>query len=324
MAISLEIHNTQRQPGKLSPVTLRPVDQLRIMGSGNSGMDPVFDGSGPKNTSSRLQYYLNALTGKKAAYLYNSSGVGSNWTQRWDYPYVDNESGVDGWGPRARWFPQTANTLLITNISGSWNTGQFPLVRNREKFAQWARLYWTSGNSGAGADVVIWVPQCPRGFVSGSPAAISQVADWGAWPNSLLRFYEEAALYSNAFKPSEMNPVRIIPLALVMDKIRLATIAGIAPTSSFYDDLFAEPGPIAVGADTDPFHFGDNVPLGLYTSSATAAVGLTGASPHLLPDIDDKGVAFDPAHTHFIKQCIYDALRDYWMLGLDTSGWVRA
>lgn len=288
---------------KMPAVSLPPVNTMRIMGSGNSGLDPVFGGGLDKtSTKSPLQYYLNALTGQTAEYIYNATVAGSPMAWR-----LENAN-------EARDNPSSANLLFITGQSGD---GMRYPAGHDDPLLGWCQKYWA-----VGADVVVHSAQLSRNFANSADQS------WDSWPAKSIAVYEHAIQHCNARLPAGRQPVRFLPISLIMERIRIDTMMGRAPASTtgsptevdYFNDLYNIPS--LDGESIDAFHIGAR-PAASFIHSAASAVFLTGVQPKNLPSITNNGVALDAGEALYLKRVIHDVLSTYWLTGLDTSAWVR-
>lgn len=308
MTLTCAVINNDRSIG-VAAQTLPSVNTLRIIGSGNSGLDPIFEGGGDKTASSnKLQWFLNQVSGQTAALAYNSTIVGSMM----DYRYAVDSSTAGTTAGYARWNSSDGNLLILCGQSGDAGANITVFCQN---VLNWCKLYWTSGNGGAGADVVLWCAQLRRGISDGAGGITP--TDWKNFAQSMMTRYEAAIQFVNARLPAGRKPVRFMPMPVIMERIRLDTAAGLAPTSTFFDDLYNEP------LATDPFHLG-NKPLAKWLTGGAATILLTGCSPAQLPATAQDLATLDAASLLYLRRVMHDTLKAYRFTGLNTSAWVRA
>lgn len=307
MNLTCPVNNTDKSVG-VPAQPMPAVNTLRVMGSGNSGLDPAFDGGGDKTANTnRLQWFLYQVSGQRAAYVYNSTIAGSFMSARWAMPEAEGDS----IGGRGRWHAADVNTLLLTDSSGA--TSIDPNVF-ASQVLDWCKLYWTSGDGGSGADVVLWSAQLRRGLASGSTVTPT---DWTNFCARHMLRYETALTLVNAHRPAGRRAVRFMPLPVIMERIRLDTLAGLAPSATFFDDLYN------LDVNTDTFHMG-NKPLAKWLVGGAATIILTGCSPAQLPATAEDLVALDATGLLYLRRVMHDTLKAYRYTGIDTSGWVRA
>lgn len=247
-----------------------------LIASGNSGTDPMFGGPGSPNGT---QYLAQQAMGVSAGYAVAKSTIsGSSMMWRMDNP--PSAPQID---------PATADltglaTLIMTDNSGLDSRGH-PTIA-----VDWARKAYD-----VGAEFLFWVPQSRIDTDIGPEAQYHMViAQFEAWTDQV-----------NRAKPGPIPRCRIIPGGLVYELIRRDNVNGVAPTSTFHADLYA-----------DGFH---NSAIGGYIVTVIHAAYLYGIDPALMPDGRGAGESFE--HAAYIKAKVKQALATYPRAGVDMSGW---
>lgn len=257
-----------------------------IIHSGNSLTDAVFSGSFPGGINSMV----NAIAGSSVAANEKSTIVGSSMAFRW----VNATAAPDA-------KTQIANyqVFVLTDVSGNFNTNSYgPTVDQLPADALlWVDLAWTSGNAGAGSEVLLWAPW-----------ARTDIPDIDAQYQTRFTLWAQIQDYCNATRPINRKPVRLIPGAWLWYEFWKDQQAGLCPTPTWYDDLYS-----------DEVH---QLGLGNYIAQVLHVCCLYGVDPLSTPS---SVAGLTPAPTSgdlaYIRAKIKQVVSAVKRSGVDTSAW---
>ncbi|WP_294392013.1 hypothetical protein [uncultured Sphingomonas sp.] len=264
-----------------------------VIVSGNSGVDRIFFGDG-------LQKMFQAVRGVLPGRIGVSSIPGSPWKYRWDDPDAPDAPTAY---PDAKLNIGEFDVLHLTNYSGAFNPGA-NINEDVSYGRKWINHAWANGRGGLGAETLLWSTWATS---SGDVVAASQ---------SRIAAYELIQDQSIAACPPGQKIPRVIPGSLVWLRFYRDTVAGTAPSATFYQDLFLP---------NDNFHQSNN---GEYVNMLMFLAGVFGIDPKLCPrqgfGKDVNNVARVPpteAEVTYIRHVVKDVLAAYPRSGIDTSGW---
>ena len=176
---------------------------------------------------------------------------------------------------------------------------------DHEELRYWADRAWALGAGGAGAEILVWMPQPSYGRTTGLAAAFP---DHLAWIAELKRHYRAAVDYCNVRMPLGKKPIRIIPGLWVFEQFYKDQVAGVAPTATWYDDLHV-----------DDFHMQAN--MGSYIVSALHAACLFGVDPAVIPATVNGYTCSDAAYVKGTIRNVLMGTDAADVAGLDVSLW---
>lgn len=254
-----------------------PTDWL--IASGNSGTDPVWHGG--TSAASGAQWLARQALGLSSGFIIEKSTIaGSPMTWRMEnapttgpHPAVDDLTGLA--------------TLMMTDNS-ALASRVHPTIA-----VDWAEKAWA-----VGAELLFWIPQV---------RTIDAYGPEGRWP-VVRDAFETWMDQVNRAKPNDMPRCRIIPGGWCYDLIRRDQANGVAPTATWFDDLY-----------NDDFHMNDT---GSYITAMIHAAYLWQIDPFLMPDHITGLNGSEPfPDAAYIKGKVSQALKTYPRAEIDTSGW---
>lgn len=171
---------------------------------------------------------------------------------------------------------------------------------------QWAQKFWSLGNGGAGGEVLLFSLQPVLSFNATTMA--NTIA------NNII-VHNRAQDYANARRPDVKRLVRQIPLLQLCKRFFEDQQAGLAPTATFFYDLYH----VDPEGGQDNFHW--TFGKGSYVHSAISAACMYGIDPMTLANDMQQPSGFTPAEVQYIKTCISQTIKGFARAGVDTSGW---
>lgn len=280
------IVNSTAIKGHLGKRVSSPLSVTAIA-SGNSLMDPIFTGGEFGNQG--VSWLINNYNGSVVSTIAKSTQPGTSMIYRWDNATT---------APDAKTLIGDYELLLMTDLSTNFNTNTFPATQDAlpADALLWANHTWTNGAAGAGGEMILW---CPN--------ARTDIADVAAQYARRFELWAEIQDYCNAQLPTGKKPVRLIPGAWLWYQFWLDQQNGVAPTATWYDDLFL-----------DEVH-----PTGVspYIFNLMIAVCVYGIDPYLLADSIPNLQAPTPTELEYIKGKIKTLVRNFPRGAVDTSSW---
>jgi hypothetical protein len=255
---------------------------VSIIGSGCSTTDPYFDGGGA------------------TAMMRTAMGVGSGYTL--------TKSTTPGSSMKFRsQNPPSAQPDPWASMSGY----SALIIGDNPDMDSWAYtpgivLDWATKAWAVDAEFIIWNPQA---YGRDSGRTYQQMIDY-----YLLQIQRHEAWQDevNAQLPAGQKRVRLFPGANVYLSMLRDQLAGNAPTSTWYDDLYYHTDGLGI-------HM---LSLGSYISSMVVAACLWGIDPLNLPNTCgtlNGGAAFTDAA--YIKAKVSKIIKDYSRAGVNTGAW---